>query len=72
MGAVAVVGGIFGAMIGAILFRLLQAIGQIDIAISILYVVMLGFIGSLMMQEAFLPQERRKIRLWFASADITL
>ena len=53
MGAVAVVGGIFGAMIGAILFRLLQAIGQIDIAISILYVVMLGFIGSLMMQEAF-------------------
>lgn len=52
MGAVLVAGGIVGAMIGAVLFRLLQALGQIDVVINILYVVMLGAIGSLMMREA--------------------
>ena len=52
MGAVTVGGGIFGAIIGAFLFRLLHAVGQIDIVINILYVVMLGAIGGLMLQEA--------------------
>lgn len=52
MGSVMVAGGILGAMIGALLFRLLQAIGQIDVVINILYVLMLGTIGSLMMREA--------------------
>ena len=52
MGSVMVAGGIIGAMIGALLFRLLQAIGQIDVVINILYVIMLGTIGSLMMREA--------------------
>jgi len=52
MGAVTVGGGVFGAIIGAVLFRLLQAVGQIDIVINILYVVMLGAIGGLMLQEA--------------------
>lgn len=52
MGMVMVAGGIFGAMLGALLFRLLQSLGQIDVVISILYVLMLGTIGSLMMREA--------------------
>ncbi|TNE47501.1 MAG: sulfite exporter TauE/SafE family protein [Sphingomonadales bacterium] len=52
MGATTVGGGIFGALIGALLFRFFQAIGQIDVVINILYVVMLGAIGSLMMHEA--------------------
>lgn len=52
MGAVLVVGGIFGALFGALLFRLLQALGQIDVVINILYVLMLGAIGGLMMREA--------------------
>ncbi|MXP47296.1 TSUP family transporter [Altererythrobacter luteolus] len=52
LGGVTVVGGIFGAGIGAILFRFLQAAGQIDVVINILYVVMLGTIGSLMAKEA--------------------
>lgn len=52
MGSVMVVGGIFGAGIGAILFRFFQSIGQIDIVINVLYVVMLGTIGSLMLKEA--------------------
>jgi len=41
-----------GALIGALLFRFFQSIGQIDVVISILYVFMLGSIGSLMMREA--------------------
>ncbi|KEO90305.1 permease [Erythrobacter longus] len=53
MGAVMVGGGIIGALFGAALFRLLQALGQIDVVINILYVVMLGSIGTLMMREAF-------------------
>jgi hypothetical protein len=52
MGAVMVGGGIIGALIGALLFRLLQAVGQIDVVINMLYVVMLGTIGWLMMREA--------------------
>jgi uncharacterized membrane protein YfcA len=52
MGTVMVVGGVFGAGIGAILFRWFQAIGQIDIVINVLYVLMLGTIGSLMLREA--------------------
>ncbi|MDJ0641519.1 MAG: sulfite exporter TauE/SafE family protein [Erythrobacter sp.] len=52
MGMVMVGGGVVGALIGALLFRLLQALGQIDVVINILYVVMLGTIGSLMLREA--------------------
>ena len=52
IGAVMVAGGIVGALIGALLFRALQAWGQIDVVISILYVVLLGAIGSLMLREA--------------------
>ncbi len=52
MGMVMVGGGVVGALFGALLFRLLQALGQIDVVINILYVVMLGTIGLLMAREA--------------------
>lgn len=52
MGAVLVFGGILGSFAGAFLFRLLQESGQIDTVIGILYVLMLGSIGGLMLQEA--------------------
>lgn len=52
MGAVLVVGGIIGTGIGAALFRLLTSIGQIDTAINILYVILLGAMGSLMGRES--------------------
>ncbi|WDA41622.1 sulfite exporter TauE/SafE family protein [Erythrobacter sp. BLCC-B19] len=52
MGAVMVGGGIVGALIGGALFSVLQTLGQIDIVINILYVLMLGSIGTLMMREA--------------------
>ena len=52
MGMVMVGGGVLGALIGAGLFSLLRAVGQIDVVISVLYVVLLGTIGSLMLREA--------------------
>ena len=46
MGGVLVAGGIVGSFIGAWIFRLLQASGQIDTVIAIIYVLMLGWIGK--------------------------
>jgi uncharacterized membrane protein YfcA len=54
MGTVLVVGGVLGSIAGAGVFRLLQQSGQIDTVIAILYVVLLGSIGGLMLKEALL------------------
>ena len=52
MGGVLVAGGVIGTGIGAVIFRLLQASGQIDIVIAVIYVVLLGSIGTLMAKES--------------------
>lgn len=52
MGLVLVAGGVIGSIAGAILFRILQATGVIDTVIAVLYVLMLGSIGGLMLQES--------------------
>jgi uncharacterized protein len=52
MGGVMVAGGILGSGLGALLFRLLQEIGQIDTVIALTYVLMLGGIGALMARES--------------------
>ncbi len=52
MGGVLVAGGMCGSVFGAWLFRLLQASGQIDTVIAVIYVLLLGSIGSLMAKEA--------------------
>jgi uncharacterized membrane protein YfcA len=52
MGGVTVVGGLMGALMGAGLFNLLESFGQIDVVINMLYVLLLGFIGTLMGKEA--------------------
>ena len=51
MGTVMVAGGIVGTLAGAVLFRSLQASGQIDTFIALLYVIMLGGIGGLMAKD---------------------
>ena len=53
MGSVMVVGGGIGAGIGSLLFRFFRSIGQIDVVISALYVVLLGSIGAMMAREAW-------------------
>ncbi len=52
MGGVLVVGGIIGSAVGAVLFRVLQRVGQIDTVIALLYVIMLGSIGLMMGRES--------------------
>jgi uncharacterized membrane protein YfcA len=44
--------GIFGTGAGAAIFEILEALGQIDTVINILYVLMLGSIGGLMAKES--------------------
>ncbi|OYU13929.1 MAG: permease [Alphaproteobacteria bacterium PA4] len=61
MGGVLVAGGVIGAGIGQIIFRALQKIGQIDVAINIIYVLFLGGIGSLMLKEALGALRRARV-----------
>ena len=53
MGWVLVAGGLLGSLIGAGLFELLTAWGQIDTVINILYVALLGTVGTFMGREAW-------------------
>jgi hypothetical protein len=52
MGTVLLAGGLVGSVIGVYLFGLLRALGQIDFVISLLYVVLLGGVGGLMLAES--------------------
>ena len=63
MGGVMVGGGVIGTAMGALLFRLLQQLGQIDTVINILYVVLLGSIGAIMARESIqaILAERRGV-----------
>lgn len=52
MGLVMIGGGLVGSFTGAGLFRLLQSSGQIDVVIGLLYVLILGWIGILMLIDS--------------------
>ena len=52
MGTVLLLGGLTGSTLGIWLFRLLTALGQIDLAVQLSYVLFLGIIGALMLQES--------------------
>ena len=52
MGTVLLVGGIIGSVIGTWIFTVLKAMGQVDLLISLSYVVFLGIIGGLMFIES--------------------
>src|SRR3982751_2119905 len=52
MGGVMIAGGLFGSLVGAGLFRILQSSGQIDVVIGFLYVLILGWIGVLMLKDS--------------------
>jgi len=51
MGLVLLSGGVIGSFIGVWIFGLLKQLGQVDLLISLSYVVFLGSIGSLMLIE---------------------
>ncbi|WP_321396573.1 sulfite exporter TauE/SafE family protein [Emcibacter sp.] len=52
MGFVLIAGGAVGSYVGAFLFTLLKESGQVDLMISIAYVIFLGGVGGLMMMES--------------------
>ncbi|HTZ79489.1 MAG TPA: sulfite exporter TauE/SafE family protein [Stellaceae bacterium] len=52
MGFVLLVGGFLGSGLGVWLFALLRRIGQVELVVTICYVVLLGVLGSLMLIES--------------------
>lgn len=52
MGSVLLAGGLLGSVSGIYIFKVLTAIGQIDLAISVVYVGFLSVIGAMMMVES--------------------
>src|SRR6185312_13825959 len=52
MGAVLIAGGVAGALVGVFVLKLLREAGQAGLIISLTYVVLLGTIGMLMLNES--------------------
>ena len=52
LGVVLLVGGLAGATVGIQIFSMLRRLGQLDLIISLLYVVFLGSVGGLMLWES--------------------
>lgn len=52
MGCVLLVGGMTGAIIGVWIFNYLKSLGQVDLLVTLCYVVFLGIVGGLMLFES--------------------
>lgn len=61
MGCVLLVGGLLGSAVGVQLYAVMREMGQIDLLISLCYVVFLGVIGLLMMIESIRAIHARQI-----------
>ncbi|NOZ41570.1 MAG: sulfite exporter TauE/SafE family protein [Alphaproteobacteria bacterium] len=74
MGAVLITGGVIGSFFGSMIFALLRDMGQVDLMISLAYVLLLGTIGGLMFIESVhsmlrnrrgdMPRPSRRPRTW--------
>ena len=60
MGTVLLIGGLFGAAIGVVVFNYLKSMGQVDLLVRLCYVVFLGIIGSLMFVESLRAIQRSR------------
>ncbi len=60
MGLVLLAGGVIGSFLGVALFNYLKSLGQVDLLITISYVLFLGVIGSLMLAESLRAIYRNK------------
>src|SRR5882672_7200672 len=58
MGFILLVGGLAGSVLGVWIFTLLKQLGQIELTISLSYVLLLGTLGALMMVESNRTQLR--------------
>lgn len=75
MGTVLLLGGLGGVAVGVLVFNFLKSLGQVDLFVTLCYVVFLGIIGGLMFVEslqairrarnpAHTPTPRRHNRNW--------
>jgi uncharacterized protein len=60
LGSVLLFGGIIGSSIGAWIFASLRRLGQLDIVVSILYVLFLSTVGGLMLTESVRTWRQRR------------
>lgn len=58
LGGVLLLGGAVGSVAGVALFTLLRRIGQLDLVVSLLYVIFLGGVGGLMLVESIQSMRR--------------
>lgn len=74
MGTVLLIGGMIGSVIGIVIFNWMSARGQIDLFVQLSYVLFLGIIGLLMLQESLralrratrtgVPRRKLHTHLW--------
>jgi uncharacterized membrane protein YfcA len=83
MGTILLIGGIIGSFIGIELFVFLKNLGQIDLIISLSYVILLGSIGTLIFiegmrsmiahrNETLVQVKKRKDRTWVQSLPMRI
>ncbi|MBW7057174.1 sulfite exporter TauE/SafE family protein [Paracoccus bogoriensis] len=60
MGGVLLAGGLVGSALGVLVFNLLQQLGQVELVVQLCYVVFLGLIGTMMLQESIRALRRAR------------
>ena len=60
MGTILTSGGITGSLIGIFIFKFLNKIGQLELIITLCYILFLGIIGALMFFESIFKINRKK------------
>jgi len=60
IGTVMLIGGFIGSIIGIMFFQFIKSLGQIDLVISLLYIVLLGSIGLMMLFESIFSVMKKK------------
>jgi len=68
MGVVLLTGGVLGSALGVQLFAALRRAGQVDLAVAVFYVVVLGIVGTLMVRESVRAIFRRRAGIAVAKA----
>lgn len=60
IGTVMLVGGFLGSAVGMVFFQFIKHMGQIDLVIALLYIVLLGSIGFMMLFEGMFTMFKKK------------
>ena len=60
MGFVLLIGGLVGAALGVVVFNFVRSLGQVDLMVTLCYVVFLGTVGALMFVESLTAINRAR------------